>query len=43
MDEFLEAVFGRIVGTFYKGDAMQEDEAGNAKAQKMWQEIIQEQ
>lgn len=30
MDEFLEAVFGRIVGTFYKGDAMQEDEAGNA-------------
>ena len=30
MDEFLEAVFGRIVGTFYKGDAMQEDEAGEA-------------
>ena len=32
MDEFLEAVFGRIVGTFYKGDAMQEDEAGNAES-----------
>lgn len=30
MDEFLEAVFGRIVGTFYKGDAMQEDETGEA-------------
>lgn len=30
MDEFLEAVFGRIVGTFYKGDAMREDEAGEA-------------
>ena len=29
MDEFLEAVFGRIVGTFYKGNTAQEDEAGN--------------
>lgn len=29
MDEFLEAVFGRIVGTFYKGNTVQEDEAGN--------------
>ncbi len=30
MDEFLEAVFGRIVGTFYKGNTTREDEAGNA-------------
>lgn len=32
MDEFLEAVFGRIVGTFYKGNTTQEDEAGNAES-----------